>query len=235
MYRILCVEDSQEVQIILRASLSPDHTVRIVPSIAQARQAIFKEGPFDLVVLDIGLPDGDGLRFCAELRGSKAYKELPIVILTANHAIQEKTLGFQLGIEDYVSKPFEPTELRLRIESRLKKIYQYRASSDVLTLGPLSIHLQELKATLQLADKIRTIDFSTTEFRLLVYLARNAEQVKTREQIIAAVWQNGLHLSDRTVDSHISRIRQKLKNHEVTIEAVPGTGYRFSVRAKKAA
>jgi len=232
MYRILCVEDAIEVQIILRRILTPEHEVTFVTSLQDARDVLSKS-LVGLMLLDINLPDGDGLRFCSELRGSEAYKDLSIIILTASSTMSEKTIGFQLGIEDFVSKPFEPLELKLRVESRLKKLSQNRERGDTLNVGALRIDFSNQKAAIISDSGRSSLDFSTTEFKLLGYLAKNMDQVKSREQIISAVWSDGTHISDRTVDSHISRIRRKLKNADCVIEAVQNSGYRFSVRQKE--
>ncbi|CAK9250188.1 unnamed protein product [Sphagnum jensenii] len=227
MYRILCVEDAIEVQIILRRILTPQHEVTFVTSLQEARDFLLKS-LFDMMLLDINLPDGDGLRFCSELRGSEAYKDLSIIILTASTTMSEKTIGFQLGIEDFVSKPFEPLELKLRVESRLKKLSQSRERGDTLNVGALRIDFSNQRAAIISDGERSSLDFSTIEFKLLGYLAKNIDQVKSREQIISAVWSDGIHISDRTVDSHISRIRRKLKNVDCVIEAVQNSGPVFA-------
>ena len=228
MYRILSIEDSVEIQLILKKVLSPLCELFLSSTLERARVELSRV-PFDLVILDIGLPDGDGLRFCSELKSTPVFSSIPVFILTSNHSIQEKTLGFQLGIEDFVVKPFEPIELRLRIESRLKKIQERKESQEILSIGRLKINYSCQRVALQLPDGDLSINLSSTEFKILVFLAKNKERVKSREQIISAVWTDGSHLSDRTIDSHISRIRKKLIKGNCVIEAVQNSGYRFTV------
>lgn len=229
MYRILCIEDSLEVQLVLKRTLAPGYQLTFYTTLEQARREL-ASASFDLLILDIGLPDGDGLRFCAELKTSQELSSLPVFILTANHSIHEKTLGFQLGIEDFIVKPFEPLELRLRIDSRLKKITAQKVGQEIFALGNLSINFPHQSVTLQLADGDVKLEMSTTEFKLLSFLARNKEQVKSRAQILTAVWGEDLHLSDRTIDSHLSRMRKKLQKWDHVIEAVPNAGYRVAAR-----
>ncbi len=228
MYTILCVEDSNEVQILIRATLSSNNKLVFASSISEAR-AKLDETEFDAVILDIGLPDGDGLRFCSELKAARGLSSMPVFVLTGKNSIHEKTLGFQLGIEDFITKPFDPIELRLRIESRLKKMTDQNENRDSLTIGPLKINFSSQKVSLKSSDSHISLALSPTEFKILGFLVKHIEQVKTREQIITAAWSDGIHLSDRTVDSHISRIRKKLGKGACSIDAVSGSGYRLSI------
>ncbi len=232
MYRILCVEDSNEVQMIIRATLSPAHTLVFASSITEARLR-FDQGTFDAIILDIGLPDGDGLRFCSELKSVRGLSSMPVFVLTGKNSIHEKTLGFQLGIEDFIAKPFDPIELRLRIESRLKKVSDQKKHTDCILVGPLKIDFSSQRVSLSSSDGDIPLEFSATEFKILCFLAKNLDQVKSREQIIAAAWPDGLHLSDRTVDSHISRIRKKIGGNVCFIEAVTGSGYRLLLKSNR--
>ncbi len=232
MYNILCVEDSLEVQIVIRAAFSSTHKLIFACSLAEARTSLDKD-TFDAIILDIGLPDGDGLRFCSELKNVQNLSSIPVFVLTGKNSIHEKTLGFQLGIEDFIPKPFNPIELRLRVESRLQKMVDQKRQADSISLGTLKINFSSQRASMTTSSGDLPIEFSSTEFKILSFLARNLDQVKSREQIIAAVWSDGLHLSDRTVDSHISRIRKKLGNSTCLIEAVPGAGYRLLVLLEK--
>lgn len=229
MFNILCIEDSQEVQIVIRAAISTDNCVTFAASISEARDELGKN-VFDAVILDLGLPDGDGLIFCAELKSNAACSTLPVFILTGKNSIMEKSLGFQLGIEDYIIKPFNPIELNLRIESRLKKLAAQKSKTDIISIGPLVVNFSSQRVSLKDSESICFIDFSSTEFKILSFLIKNKDQVKSREQIISAAWSDGIHLSDRTVDSHISRIRKKLVKGPCVIEAVVGSGYRLSTK-----
>jgi DNA-binding response OmpR family regulator len=234
MKRILCVEDSLEVQTVIQRTLSPEFDVIFSTTIKDARKKLSGE-KFNLLLLDVGLPDGDGLRYCSELKSSNDLSSLPIVLLTACRSIHDKVMGFSLGIEDFISKPFDPIELRVRIESRLRKIAFDQVKSEVAVIGLLRIDFASQRASLTLESGPVDLDLSHKEFRILVYLAKNVNRVKSREAIISAVWSDGLHLSDRVVDSHISRIRKKLKGSDCYIEAVQNSGYRLSLIQKRQA
>jgi DNA-binding response OmpR family regulator len=227
MYRILCIEDSAEVQLLLKRSLAPYFEIRLAANLADGRKEL-ASGSFDLLILDIGLPDGDGLRFCSELKTTFDHGEIPVFILTGSKSLQEKLLGFQLGIEDFIVKPFEPLEFKARIDSRLKKIADQRQQDLAIAIGNLRLNLASQRTSLVVNGQPENVDLSTTEFRILSFLVKNKERVKSREEIITAVWPTSLNLSDRTIDSHVSRIRKKLKNCDCMIEGIQNAGYRFS-------
>ncbi len=234
MYRVLCVEDSVEVQVVVKRSLFPLFQVTTSTTIQLAKRLMSREC-FDLVILDLGLPDGDGLAYCKELKSSLDLSSIPIFLLTSSQSIQEKVMGFSLGVEDYISKPFDPIELKIRIEARLGSLMRMQQRTQVLSIGLLRIDFLHQRASLALDGGNESLDLSYKEFKLLVFLAKNLDQVKSRESIISAVWSDGLHLSDRVVDSHVSRIRKKIRNGDCTIEAVQNLGYRLSVWPKKQA
>lgn len=215
------------MQLLLKRTLTPHFDLELASNLQEARNSVFGKQKLDLITLDLNLPDGDGLRFCSELRASPQCENIPIFILSGNHSISEKMHGFQLGIEDYIVKPFEPMELKARIEARLKKISSQQIQENIIKIGKLIINLSCHRIELDLKKGPLRIDLSTTEFKILSYLARHQGQVKSREQIISTVWGEDLHLTDRTVDSHISRIRKKIKECDGTIESVPNAGYRY--------
>ena len=231
MYQLLCIEDSEEVQLVLDRTLGRHHHVLKALNLRIAR-SILSTQAIDMILLDIALPDGDGLRFCSELKSNPETKEIPVIILTSKTNLEEKTLGFQLGIEDYIEKPFNPAELRLRVDARLQKMKSISKSYTEIQAGTLRIDLSAQRAHCKMGEGVEQIELSSTEFKILSYLAQKIDQVKTREQIISAVWKDGFHLSDRTIDSHISRIRKKICQSNCAIEAVPNTGYRLSIQSQ---
>ena len=229
MAKILCVEDSDEVQIILKTTLGAEHEVRLCFTISEARR-ILAEDLYDLIVLDINLPDGDGLRYCSELKASPLFLSIPVFVLSGKKSIQEKTLGFQIGIEDYIVKPFEPIELKMRISSRLKKIAEQKIKNIVVSFGNIEVDISKHKVCIRNNNGEIAVELSSKGFKIFLFLIQNKDNVKTREQIIDAVWGDGLNLSDRAIDSHISRIRGKITNSNVIIEPIIGVGYRASTK-----
>lgn len=229
MKSILVVEDSEEIQMILKHAMSAEYRVVCTTNLEQARLSIYNN-KFDLILLDLSLPDGDGLHLCSELKKSDLYCDIPVIILSAKNSLKEKAEGFQLGIEDYVTKPFDPSELKIRIESRLKKISEFKKHSDQIEVGNLMLDLSSRSISCITDNK--NIDLSTKEFAILVYLAKHAEEVKSRQEIIEAVWGQGRHMTNRTIDSHICRIRKKIASDVLSIEAITSSGYKLSVTQK---
>ncbi len=229
MSSILCIEDSEEVKIILRQILSPQHDFIQVATLKQAELAI-ASSEIDLILLDIQLPDGDGLRFCSALKNSVETKHIPIIILSGSTSIQEKVIGFELGIEDYISKPFDAVDVKIRVNARVRKAEKSKSERTKLATDKVQVDLLNQKVIIEHSGISQSVDFSPIEFRIFSYLMKNREQVKSREKIINFAWGNNFSLSDRTVDSHISRIRKKILGSDCTIEAVAGTGYRLTAQ-----
>lgn len=226
MSKILITEDTTEIQIIIRNTFSIDHELTFSNTIQESKK-LLQEKKFDLIILDIGLPDGDGLRFCSEIKTIKKNNNTPVFILSGKTSIEEKILGFQLGIEDFITKPFNPIELKIRVEARLRKIAEKTPHQDEISIGNLKINLSSQRVGIFLLNQFRPVELSSKEFGILTFLARHPDQVKSREEIISAIWGYGFSISDRTIDSHISRIRKKIKNSNVIIEAITHSGYRL--------
>ncbi len=228
MITILSVDDSEEIQALIRKSFpSSNYLVTSVGTLSKAKE-VLETSHFDIVLLDIELPDGDGLKSYAEFKANNLLANTPVFILTGKTSIQEKSLGFQLGIEDYITKPFDLVELRLRVDSRLRKISEKQNQDNVVHVGNLKIHLDHHRISIFIDSKEQKVDVSSTEFKILAYLAKNKEQVKSREQIMNTVWGDTVEFCDRTIDSHISRLRKKMNPCDYKIESVANVGYRFS-------
>jgi len=228
MKRILIVEDNPEVQIILKRALASDYSIDLAATLKEARELLEKHD-IRLIILDIVLPDGDGLRFCAELNESKKSR-IPILILSGKTSLEDKAIGFKLGIEDFITKPFDPLELKIRVDARVRKESDSSAQSDLIFLGDVKISLSQHRVEIDYQND--PISLSTKEFRILSYLARNPEIVKTRAEILNAAWGPGVFLADRSVDSHISRLRKRLAASNIEIQSVKNVGYRIGVKLK---
>ena len=222
MARILVVEDCPDTRALVESSLV-DHELRPADSVAAAERAL-GTARFELVLLDLGLPDGDGFQICQRLQQGAETRDLPVVFLTASSELRDKVLAFQLGADDYVVKPFHPAELRVRVEARLRRARR-RAENEVLTLGELRLEPERFRA--ERADGTE-LDLTPRELRLLHLLARRREQVVSRAQILECLW-GDIAVSARTVDTHVYNLRRKLGGSHVVIEGVRGLGYRLRV------
>lgn len=233
MANILLVEDAKDYQILVKETLSKIATVRIASTLQEARSELSRE-KFDLMILDLQLPDGNGMEFFSQLQGAAAAGEVPVIFLTAQAESAMQVTAFSLGADDYIIKPLRPLEFRARVEAKLKKIENQKKVEPMLTRGDLRIDLGTQRASVVAAGESRELDLTGREFRLLYHLARNEGTVFSREQLISAVWGTGVHVLDRTVDTHVYTLRKKLGSHSHYIESEVGMGYRLnSTKARK--
>ena len=179
----------------------------------------------DLIVLDLMLPEVDGLEVCKILRRDQRISATPILMLTAKAAEIDRVLGLELGADDYVTKPFSPRELILRIKKLLRngQTPAPAAKQDEITLKELSLDIPRHQAMV----KGRAIDLTATEFRLLTVLAQRRGRVQSREQLLQDVWEYDNLIDTRTVDTHMRRLREKLGTAAKYLDTVRGVGYRF--------
>jgi len=178
----------------------------------------------DLILLDLMLPEVDGLEVCKILRRDPATYAVPIIMLTAKAAELDRVLGLELGADDYVTKPFSPRELVLRVKNLLRRRTEPDEPADRVQVGDLLIdvprHLVSVSG--------RAVDLTATEFKLLTVLAQRRGRVQSRERLLRDVWQYDNLIDTRTVDTHMRRLREKLGRASRFLDTVRGVGYRFA-------
>jgi two-component system phosphate regulon response regulator PhoB len=177
----------------------------------------------DLVVLDLMLPEVDGLEVCKILRRDPATSAIPIIMLTAKAAEIDRVLGLELGADDYITKPFSPRELVLRIKNLLRRSNGEEDKKDRFQLGELLIDIPRHLVSVQ----GKRVELTATEFKLLTVLAQRRGRVQSREQLLQDVWQYDNLIDTRTVDTHMRRLREKLGRASKFLDTVRGVGYRF--------
>ena len=177
----------------------------------------------DLILLDIMLPEVDGMEVCKILRRDPLTSAIPIIMLTAKAAEIDRVLGLELGADDYVTKPFSPRELILRVKRLLRSTAAPEEKSDHLVWKELSIDL--LRHVVSLKGK--PVDLTATEFKLLTVLAQRRGRVQSRERLLHDVWEYDTLIDTRTVDTHMRRLREKLGSAAKYLDTVRGVGYRF--------
>ena len=176
-----------------------------------------------LMVLDLMLPEIDGLEVCKLLRRDPATSKIPILMLTAKAAEIDRVLGLELGAEDYVTKPFSPRELVLRVKKILERGKQKAEARDSMRFGDLLIDVPKHLASW----KGKAFDLTATEFKLLTVLAQRAGRVQSRDALLRDVWEYDSLIDTRTVDTHMRRLREKLGPAAKYLDTVRGVGYRF--------
>jgi len=178
----------------------------------------------DLVILDIMLPEIDGFEVCKLLRRDPATAAIPILMLTARAAEIDRVLGLELGGDDYVTKPFSPRELVLRVKKILERAAApAKSQRDNFTIGDLHIDVPRH----EVRWKGKAIELTATEFKLITLLAERTGRVQSREQLLRDVWQYDTLIDTRTVDTHMRRLREKLGGAAKHLDTVRGVGYRF--------
>ncbi|WP_022852835.1 response regulator transcription factor [Thermodesulfatator atlanticus] len=222
MSYILIVEDEEDIARLVARTLEKEgFKTKLAFNLAEAQEHINKALP-DLVVLDLMLPDGDGLELCKYLR-FREQAEIPVVILTAKGDELDRILGFEMGADDYIVKPFSPKELCLRVKAILKRVKQTEAPSSVINIGSLFIDPNSLQVKVDGQE----VKLTRTEFNLLLALVKAKGKVLTREILLEQVWGYTFEGYARTVDTHVRRLRKKLGPCAEMIETVWGIGYRF--------
>ena len=176
-----------------------------------------------LMVLDLMLPEIDGLEVCKLLRRDQTTAKIPILMLTAKAAEIDRVLGLELGADDYVTKPFSPRELVLRVKKILERGKQKTETRESMRFGELLIDVPKHLASW----KGKAFDLTATEFKLLTVLAQRAGRVQSRDALLRDVWEYDSLIDTRTVDTHMRRLREKLGPAAKYLDTVRGVGYRF--------
>jgi two-component system phosphate regulon response regulator PhoB len=221
--RILVVEDEPDAAELVAFNLR-QAGFEVIPA-ADGEEALKKaraDAP-DLLVLDLMLPEMSGLEVCRILKGDPRTAALPIVMLTAKAAEIDRVLGLELGADDYVTKPFSPRELVLRVKKLLERRRAPAAPHERYQAGPLLLDIPRHSVTVQ----GRPVELTATEFKLLAVLMQRRGRVQSREQLLRDVWEYDALIDTRTVDTHMGRLRDKLGVAARLLETVRGVGYRL--------
>ncbi len=226
MAKILCVEDSAEFYIYLTSVLQ-GHTLIQAQSLSEAFRLV--QGgreTFDLVLLDISLPDGNGMKALPELKEAFATKSVPFIVLSADDDVLSKVAAFGIGADDYVSKPPNSSELRARVEARLRTASTQQQNLSQILIGDLIIDTNRMSVEIKRDASTEQVELTPFEFKILRTVCLRPGQVYSRDQLIDQVWGHGKFVSERTVDAHVSHLRKKISNSSVKIETVLSAGYK---------
>ena len=221
--RILVVDDEPEAVELVEFNLKQSgYAVITATDGAEALKKARAQTP-DLIVLDVMLPEMDGFEICKTLRLEPSTSQTPILMLTAKAAEIDRVLGLELGADDYLTKPFSPRELLLRIKKILARGQAVEKLRDQLRFGDLHIDVPRHVATW----KSKPIELTATEFKLLTVLAQRSGRVQSRDQLLRDVWEYDSLIDTRTVDTHMRRLREKIGPASEHLDTVRGVGYRF--------
>lgn len=233
MARILCIEDSQEFQIYL-SSVLKEHNITFVSTSNEAiRLTQGGRDHFELVLLDVSLPDGNGIKILPRIKEALMPRFVPIIVLSSDNDVLTKVAAFGVGADDYVSKPPDPSELRARIEAKLRTMQSLNTEKSVIEYSDVVIDLDKMTAEIVSTEGLRsTLDLTPYEFKILRLLLARPGQVYSRENIIDRVWGIDKFITPRTVDAHVSHLRKKMSDSQVHIETVLSSGYKIILKDK---
>lgn len=222
--KILIVEDEQAISEVLQYNLVKEgYEVELEYRGDTALDKIRTNAP-DLILLDLMLPGLDGLEICRILKRDQRTAGVPLIVLTAKGEEVDRIVGLELGADDYITKPFSPREVVLRIKAVLRRSESHESETvEALEVGALQLDVPGHQ--LLLAGK--EVQLTATEFRLLKILMERCNRVQTREKLLTDVWQYSEDVDSRTVDTHIRRLRRKLGSEAQRIDTVIGVGYRM--------
>ena len=223
-HRILVVDDEPDIAAVIAYNLARSHyRVSTATSGAEALNAAVREKP-DLIVLDVMLPEMSGYEILEKLRARSDTRDTGVILLTARTEENDRLKGLSLGADDYLSKPFSPKELVLRVEAVLRRLNATPVSAgSVLAAGPIELDQGAHTASLDGSE----LDLTATEYKLLAVLLERRGRVQSRERLLQDVWDASPEIKTRTVDMHVQRLRTKLGPAAEVIETVRGVGYRF--------
>ena len=222
--KILVVDDESRMRKLVRDFLVKSHyDVLEAEDGEQAIDIFFREKGIALIVLDVMMPKMDGWQVCREIR---EYSQVPIIMLTARGDEQDELQGFQLGVDEYISKPFSPKILVARIEAILRRT-QSAGGQELLVCGGITID----KNAHQVLIDDQPVDLSYKEFELLTYFVENKGIALSREKILNNVWNYDYFGDARTIDTHVKKLRSKMGEKGDMIKTIWGMGYKFEVSA----
>ena len=224
--RVLVIEDEPDIRKTIDYNLSKESFEVIQAASIEEGEKALASNKIDVIILDLMLPDGSGLTLCRDIKSEPSTKNIPVIILTAKTEEVDRVVGFELGADDYVTKPFSVRELILRVKAILKRGVSTETKTDNVqdSFGELTLNYDEHQAYINNEE----ISLTALEFKLLKHLINRKGRVQTRDQLLEDVWGYSSNVTTRTVDTHIKRLREKLGTVGEHIQTIRGVGYRFS-------
>jgi two-component system phosphate regulon response regulator PhoB len=222
--KILVADDEADVLNLISTNLKNAGFIVIKAQDGATALSKARETIPTLIVLDLMLPGISGLEVCKTLKSDAATAQIPIIMLTAKAEEIDRIVGLELGADDYITKPFSPRELVLRVKSVVRRAGGQSEKSDHIKIGDLVV--DRLRFDVRMKDE--SLEMTPTEFKLLLVLMERRGRVQSREVLLNDVWGYDSVLDTRTVDTHVARLREKLRKGKVSIETVRGFGYRIT-------
>lgn len=222
MERLLIIEDEADIREVLEYNFRQAGFDAVATASGQEGLRLFRERPPQIVLLDLMLPDISGFEVCKAMK--REHESVPVVMLTAKGEEVDRVVGFELGADDYVVKPFSVRELILRVQAILRRRKSEPTPQDIFEFGALRIDRSAHRAWVTSKE----VELTALEFKLLTILLERRDRVQSRSTLLEVVWGITADINTRTVDTHVKRLREKLGAASDYIETVRGIGYRFA-------
>jgi phosphate regulon transcriptional regulator PhoB len=224
MPKILIIDDEQDILDLLSYNLEREgYDILTAKDGLKGKELANSSNP-DLIILDLMLPEIDGLALCRILRSDPKTAPIPILMLTAKSEELDKVIGLEMGADDYVTKPFSVREIVARVKALLRRAKGEETTKDSYSFASLSIDM----STHEVNVDGKKVKLSPLEFRLLKFFVTHLDRVYSRDQLLDRVWGDDAYVEPRTVDVHVRRLREKIEPEGALIKTVRGAGYRFS-------
>ena len=221
---ILIVDDENDLVTTLEYTLQKEgYQTRSALTGGEALESVLESPRPDLILLDLMLPDISGTEVCRRLRANEATNEIPVLMLTAKGDEIDRVVGFEVGADDYVTKPFSVRELMLRVRAIMRRSKQEAQSNNIIEFGPLRLDRDAHRVWIGHEEVVLT----ALEFKLLAAFVTRKGRVQSRDALLSDVWGIDAEVTTRTVDTHVKRLREKLGELGRYIETLRGVGYRF--------
>lgn len=222
MPRILIADDEKDISTLIKRYAERDGFEVVAVEDGSEAVEICRKEDFDVIIMDVIMPDTDGFTACRKI---KQFKDIPVLMLSARGTEYDKLFGFEVGVDDYVTKPFSPKELMARVNVIVKRHSRSNPKKDVNVMVFGGIELDTLGHTLKIDGE--NTELTSKEYNILIYLMNNKGIVLTRDQILNEVWGYDYFGDDRTVDWQIKLLRNKLGKYREYIHTIRGVGYKF--------
>ena len=224
---ILIVEDDKSLSTVLDYNFKKNNFETRVANDGEQAMVLLKEKAPDVIILDWMMPEPNGLKICQMIRKNKVLKNLSIILLTAKGEEEDKIMGLNHGADDYMVKPFSPLELIARVNALIRRT-NITYSDEELNFEDIKINLKEFKVFR--ANK--QIHLGPTEFKMLNHFMQNPKRVFSREQLLNSIWGHGVFIEERTIDTHVRRLRKALNldGKKDLIRTIRGAGYSFDTK-----
>ncbi len=221
---VLVVEDENDVVDLLRYHLKRAGFKVLIEKSGDAGLVAVRQNRPDAAIFDIMMPGMTGLEACRTLKNDPNTAAIPILMLTAKSEVKDRVKGLEIGADDYVTKPFSPKEVVLRVQGLIRRAQAIAAESSLVHLEGITLDRTSLNAKIDGAH----VNLTTIEFKLLSVLSGNRGRTMSRDALLRDVWGYSTSLDTRTVDTHMRRLREKIGRHAVRLETIRGEGYRFN-------